>query len=206
LSRALIHDVAPAYVQTLIHNDDVPPTGERIEAWPWRLRVITLGRFAAFRDGEPLFQSRKTPKRLVDLMKAIVALGAVDAPQDKVIDAVSPDEDGDTARQSFDIALHRLRKLIGDGRAIVLKDGHIGFDPAYCWIDAHEFSVAVSKDLADETRLGRALALYHGDFLPTETDRSWILAARRDLQGLRSAALKALATLRLKRESRAETS
>jgi ATP/maltotriose-dependent transcriptional regulator MalT len=199
LSRALVHGLSPAYVKTLIRNDDVKPAAERIEAWPWRLKILTLGRFTALRNGEPLFQSRKTPKRLVELMMAIVAFGAFDAPQDKVIDAVWPDEDGDTARQSFDIALHRLRKLIGDGQAIILRDGRIGFDPGCSWIDAYEFSAAVKRDFADEARLERALGFYQGDFLPAEAGRSWILAARRELQDLRGVASRALAALRAKR-------
>ncbi|HEX7441874.1 MAG TPA: hypothetical protein VF319_17450, partial [Caldimonas sp.] len=44
--------------------------------WPWPLRVRTLGGFAVERDGVPVRFSRKAPKRLLDMLRLITALGS----------------------------------------------------------------------------------------------------------------------------------
>ena len=129
LARALAHDIAPDFARLLIRNDDLAAPEERVAQWPWPLKIVTLGGFALFKDGEPLALSRKTPKRLFTLIKAILALGGRDAPREQIIDAVWGDLDGDAAHQSFDTAIYRLRRFFADGDILVVKNGKVGFDP-----------------------------------------------------------------------------
>jgi len=85
--RALPHVAAELCGAALELNADVPFARKVIAArslacpdigiasWPWPLRVRTLGGFAIERDGVPLKFARKAPKRLLDLLRLITALG-----------------------------------------------------------------------------------------------------------------------------------
>ncbi len=198
-ARALLNEISPSYVRSLIRLNDVPPPSERISQWPWPLRVVSFGEFALFKDGEPLIWSRKTPRRLFTLLKAILVFGAHGAPVERVVDAVWPDQDGDRARQSFDAAVHRLRKLLGDPHFIFAKGGRVGLDPERCWVDAQEFGLGVSMRGATPAQLGGYLALYAGDFLAADEDLACVAPRRRDLRAKFLRSTEALATAHFNR-------
>jgi DNA-binding SARP family transcriptional activator len=71
----------------------------------------------------------------MELLKALIAFGARDVAQERLMDALWPDALGDAALRSLNTTLHRLRKAIGIDRAIILKDRHITLDPAFVWLD-----------------------------------------------------------------------
>jgi LuxR family maltose regulon positive regulatory protein len=179
LARALAHDIAPDFARLLIQSDDLPPPTERIAQWPWPLKIVTFGGFRLLKDGEPLALSRKTPKRLFTLLKAILAFGGRDVPREQILDAVWIDEDGDAARQSFDTAIYRLRKIVDDSQILVLKNGRVGFNPARCWIDAWAFEEGLAARSASRENVLKTLRLYGGDFLPDDDDLPWARAARK---------------------------
>ena len=56
-----------------------------------------------------------------------------------------PDADGDAARNSFDNALHRLRKLLGDDHHLPLRAGGLSLDGRTCWTDVAALE-ACSRD------------------------------------------------------------
>jgi LuxR family maltose regulon positive regulatory protein len=194
LGEALVNDIEPDYVRMLIRNVTAPPPDDAMAQWPWPLKIVTLGGFALFREGEPLQLSRKTPRRLFNLMKAIVAFGGRDIAQEKIIDAVWPDEDGDSARQSFDVAVHRLRKLLGDGRAIVVKGGNIGFDPSLCFLDTWAFEKTCARRDLSPKAAERGLPLYRGAFLAGDEDLPWAAPLRDRLRTLYVKAVEARAS------------
>ena len=150
------------------------------------LRIYTLGRFAVLRYGVPLNFNHKAPRKPLSLLKAIIALGARDVPQRKLIDAIWPDEDGDSARQDFDSALYRLRKLLADPNAIRMTDGLASLDTARAWVDALAFDdiSRPSKEFdsadADAHDL-TLLTLYRGRFLATDIDTGWTVPLRERL-------------------------
>ena len=64
--RALEHDIEPSYATALIRKGSLDPPEEAMasEAWPWPVKVFTLGRFAILRDGEALkFWARRSARR-----------------------------------------------------------------------------------------------------------------------------------------------
>lgn len=164
-------------MRKFIRAIDLPPPEHCGPEWPWPLKIVTFGGFQLFKDGEPLPQSRKTPRRLFNVLKAIAAYGGKDVAEEKIIDAVWPDEDGDCARQSFDVAIHRLRKLLGDSHAIAVKNGKIGFDETHCFLDIKAFQSGIAA-----RQLARALDLYSGDFLGQDEDLPCVLPLRRKLR------------------------
>jgi DNA-binding SARP family transcriptional activator len=195
--KALEAGIEVEYVQELITRRNILPEKPplHLENWPWPLKVFTLGRFAILRDGEPLQSTRKVQQKPLSLLKALIAFGGKGVRENQIEDALWPDADGDTAHQSFEIALHRLRQLIGHPEAIQLREGCLTLDPKYCWIDVWAFEGLVEKvdaiwreerkgmDMAKITQLiQKALGIYQGAFLPEETFEPWTDSLRERLR------------------------
>ena len=116
--------------------------------------IFTLGRFSLLLNGKPAEFGRKAPKRSLEMLKAIVAQGGREISTISLMSALWPEVDGDTAQRSFDTTLHRLRKMLGDSRVLVLKDGRLSLDSRYCWVDVWSF----------ERLLGQSNRLLIGDY------------------------------------------
>ena len=188
---ALEQGVAPTFVCELIRRRRLRAPSAAIAQWPWPLRIHTLGRFALVVNGQPLAFDGKLPKKPLALLKALLALGAHEVPEHRLADALWPDADADAAHDAFNVALHRLRKLLPRGSEVVrLQDGRISLDASLCWIDwrAFEALVAGADHAAAATgdatlaALHRALALYEGHFLADDLDEAWSLPARERLR------------------------
>ncbi|NTW59576.1 MAG: hypothetical protein HGA43_10445 [Nitrospirae bacterium] len=202
--KALEVGIEANYVQTLIRKRNIVPDAPpvHIESWPWPIKIHTLGRFKMMKDDMPVQFSGKVQQKPLSLLKAIVALGGKDVPQDRLTDALWPDSDGDMAYQSFDTTLHRLRKLIGNDKAIVLRDSQVSLDARYCWVDCQAFEqilykaeVAWRKHAAEKedgnsgdgsaeaVRLTeKAISLYQGHFLPGDAPQPWTISLRERLR------------------------
>ncbi len=186
---ALECGLTPGFAAELIQRRRLRPASVATIHWPWPLRIQTLGRFVLCVDGEPLAFDGKLPKKPLTLLKALLALGAHEVPEHRLSDALWPDADADAAHDAFNVALHRLRKLIPRGSdAIRLHDGHLSLDSSLCWIDWRAFEALVTE--ADGATTGdnalallhRALALYEGHFLADDGNEAWSLSARERLR------------------------
>ena len=187
-ARALEEGIETDYVRALIKQRRLTPEGAS-EAWPWMFRVYALGSFRIERHGETLGGSGKAQRRPLELLKLLVAYGGEKVSESRVVDALWPRVDGDSAHRSFTSALHRLRKLLGEDKAIVLHEGKLTLDRRYVWVDAWAFEALASRietesDPAQYEKLAeRMLALYRGPFLADESDPSWALQPRERLRG-----------------------
>jgi LuxR family maltose regulon positive regulatory protein len=195
-TKALAAGIEVAYVQTLIRKlnlvPQVPPL--EIETWPWPVKIHTLGRFALFIGGVPIKKNVKVQKKPLLLLKALIALGACDVREEQITDILWPDADGDAGHNAFTTTLARLRRLLGDERAVSLSDGRLSLDNRLCWVDRWSFEqlcrqaeALLEKDLTtDPIALkqiaAKAAALYHGNFLNSDADQSWTVAARERLR------------------------
>src|SRR4029077_7097969 len=94
-----------------------------VEAWPWMFRIYTLGPFRIERHGEALGGSGKAQRRALQLLKLLIAHGGEKVSESRIVDALWPRIDGDSAHRSFTSTLHRLRKLLGGDRTVVLPEG-----------------------------------------------------------------------------------
>jgi LuxR family transcriptional regulator, maltose regulon positive regulatory protein len=187
-SRALEAGIEPDYVRRFIRKRPVDPDRPEVPGWPWPLRVYTLAEFRVLKDDEPLRAGRKAPRRVLELLQAIVALGRRRASRERLTEAVWRDADGDSARDAFENALHRLRKLLGDD-AVTLEHGQVTLAPGRVWVDVDAFE-RLSDEIqqcADAGTLGdararravdEALAVYTGHFLANEPDQPWMLPMR----------------------------
>jgi pentatricopeptide repeat protein len=187
---AVASQADPDFVRSLIRKFRWPAPAADADGWPWPIRVYTLGQFKICLDGKPLAFSRKTPKKPVALLKAIVAFGGQGVPEERLVDALWPDESGDAAYHAFSLALHRLRRLLGDPEAIRVADGTVSLDLDRVWTDVRAFEL-ITGDAAGpaaETAT-RVTALYRGNFLPEESEQAWSVSLR---ERLRAKFLKAV--------------
>lgn len=162
---------------------DVRPGRLWLESWPWRLRVYVMGRFEVWVDGRPVEFGRKAPRKTLALLKAVIAFGSRDVPEDRLADALWPGEEADAARQSLGAALHRLRRWLGNADAIRQSGGTLSVDLQICWIDAVALEGTVCPERsADETdRL--FLRHYRGPLLAGDQGEPWTLPLRERLRG-----------------------
>jgi DNA-binding SARP family transcriptional activator len=163
-----------------------------IASWPWPLRVRTLGGFAIERDGVPLKFARKAPKRLLDLLRLITALGGRQVDAARAAAMLWPDAEGDEARDALKTMLYRTRSLLG-ADLLVVRDGQIAFDEDLTWVDTWAFehvcgriesllggrmAAAQIDDGELEMRRAQLLSLYRGHLFGEAELPSWALALR----------------------------
>ncbi len=165
----------------LAHDLHITPGDNTTENWPWPVKIYTFGKFELLIDGQPAIFSRKLPKKTLALLKAIIALGGKDVPEQRLIDALWPDADGDSAQRSLSASLHRLRKLLVHADAVRLSGGALSLSEQLCWVDAFAFERQIACD-GDSDAFGRALALYRGTFLIDEDSSPWLAPFREHLR------------------------
>ena len=189
LEAALEQDVETDYVRDTIRRYRILPDENAVDRWPWPIQIRTFGRFELLLDGEPVTFAGKAPRRVLQLLKAIVAHGVVDVPVRELIDALWPDGEGDAGYDTFTVAIGRLRKLLGAADLVQLTGEKVSLDTDRCWIDtmAFERCTGVGAEPAD---LPRLLSLYRGRFLADEIDAPWVLRPRLKLQQRFLAALE----------------
>jgi len=161
--------------------------------WPWPLRVQTLGQFRVSRNGEPIAFTGKAQRRPLDLLKVVIAYGGRDVSEERVVEALWPRIDGDSAHRSFATTLHRLRKLLGEEKALQLSDGKLTLDGRYIWADTWALDQIASRinsllhSNAEDNSLDNEAATqlcnqlmdrYAGPFLASEAEHSWALQLR----------------------------
>jgi DNA-binding SARP family transcriptional activator len=187
---ALAEGIEPGVVRSLIRQFQVVPESPDVEGWPWPVKVRTLGIFEIRIDDVPLAFSRKVPRKTIALLKALISFGGQTVHEHKLVDALWPDEDGDDARKAFNMALHRLRKLLGDNDVIRQSGGALTLDRSRCWVDAFVFehaldAAATSGGTLEQRPLGplqRAVALYKGGFLRDDENAPWAVSLREKLR------------------------
>jgi DNA-binding SARP family transcriptional activator len=165
------------------------------EGYNWPIRIFTLGRFNLLVHGQPPDHGRKVPHRPLVFLKALIAMGGRDISSSTIASALWPDADGDNAQRSFDTTLYRLRKLLGDDRILILRDGKVTLDSRYCWVDVWSLERLLgyqqrirSRDATGrnayqlEHLMQRVLGLYQGHFLAREDATSWSVSLRERLR------------------------
>lgn len=185
-ARALEAGIEADYVRRLIRCRGLSPTSPALDAWPWPVRIYTLGRFAVLLDDQPIAFSGKAQKRPLQLLKALIAYGGRGVSGASLAEALWEDESAD-ARHALDMTLSRLRKLLGHDDAILIQDGKLSLNDKLCWLDSCSFerlaSEAEKSDIAGAMALfERAMAHYTGPLLEGEAEAGWLLPRRERLR------------------------
>jgi ATP/maltotriose-dependent transcriptional regulator MalT/DNA-binding SARP family transcriptional activator len=180
-AEALDHGIEVEYVREMIRAMRLRPPSGDVTNWPWPLRVYTLGRFEVLREELALEYSRKTPKKTLALLKALIAFGGKGVREQLLLDTFWSDEEGDVAAKSLGAAVQRLRTLLGDGEAVVHQGGALSLDSTRLWVDAWAFeSLLARPGPVDAAEL---LRLYRGAFLAEDEGEPWSVTMRERLRG-----------------------
>ena len=194
-ARALSEGIERDYVTGLIRKLGLtPPVSGKsatsecyLEEWPYPVKIYTLGRFEILRDDEPLHFSGKEQKKPLELLKALIAFGGRDVPEERLTDSLWPDADGDQARKSFETTLGRLRRLLGGEDVITCRARQLTINPLHCWVDTLVMVSLFDKipQAPNEQILPlceKTVALYKGPFLPGDIGLQWAVTCRETLK------------------------
>lgn len=178
-NSALSRGIEREYVLKLISARKVPAPDHAHPDWPRTLSIRTLGEFRIIEDGRPKGFAGKIPKKPVTLLKAIIAAGRGGLPTDSAAEMLWPDLDGDAAADALNVAVYRLRALLGGKSAVKQSEGRLSLNPDAVWTDVSAFD-ALDSAPGD---LAAGLALYVGEFLPGDPPDYGIGSARSRLAG-----------------------
>ncbi len=180
-----------------------------VENWPYPIKIHTLGRFEIIKDDIPLAPSRKEQKKPLEMLKALITAGADGMAIEQMTDLLWPDAEGDMAHKSFEITLLRLRRIIGSEKAVRLYGGILIIDRNICLVDVWCFKNLLEtieeyeynkppltlplpggervrvrgKKTDDALRLyEKAISMYKGHFLPSDTHHEWTISLRENLR------------------------
>lgn len=181
--KALENGIEVDYVQDLIRKRGLVPVKlpVHLECWPWPIKIYLLGRFEIYNNPKQVLFSGKVQQRPLAMLKVLIAFGGQNVSEDTVMDALWPNADGDLAKKSFDTTLHRLRKLLGNERAVLLHEKQLSVDKRQCWVDVWSFEEAVQSE-NEIKKLEWAVALYRGHFLPMDIQQFWTISLRGKLR------------------------
>lgn len=167
----------------VVHRSIVSEDSVITECYPIQIRV--LGGFELVINRERFANGVKPQRRPLDLLKALVAANGSMASACELADKLWPDSEGDTGRNSLQVAIHRLRRLLGSDQAVVVQDRKVYLDHALCWVDLWAF--AEEAEWAMRSGPGHpkfveqavaALRLYRGHLFSQEPEQAWMLAPR----------------------------
>jgi ATP/maltotriose-dependent transcriptional regulator MalT/DNA-binding SARP family transcriptional activator len=197
-SHALEAAIEPDFVAAIVRKRGLAVDASRdaLAGWPWPYRARTLGSFGVLKNGAPLTFSGKAQRRPLEMLKVVIAHGGREVSAERVTEALWPRIDGDSAHRSFTTTLHRLRRLLGEDRAIILSEGKLTLDGRYVWTDCWALEQVTARvdqmlrsprERIEPEKLGgladRLLELYSGPFLGNEAEQTWSLAMRDRLRG-----------------------
>src|SRR5258706_1298089 len=195
---ALEYGVESEFVRTIITQRQFEAQRPDLAAWPWPIRVRTLGRFEIEIDGVLLPLRGKGARKPLDLLQFIIASGGSDVATGAATFALWADLEGDQAKPAFNVALHRLRKLLGSDAAIVLEFGKLSLDLKNVWVDCLAFESLVDQmntllTPAQARGAQRAQQLYVGNFLNGDEEHAWKMVYRSRLASKFKRVVRALA-------------
>jgi DNA-binding SARP family transcriptional activator len=178
---ALEANAQPAHVTQVIGAQHLRAPSRACAGWPWPVKVSVLGAASVTVGGAPV-STHGRAQRLFELLRILVAAGPAGRTQQALERHLWPDSDAPKA--ALAVALHRLRKLLGDDDAIAVQSGVLTLDRERVWTDADALLELCERidDLpasAPRARLARLasqlLALYKGP-PHQEGDDPWIVA------------------------------
>ena len=188
---ALEHGIEAAFARETIVERGLAAMRPDLAAWPWPIRVHTFGGLRIEIDGQALVFKGKVAKKPLELLLFVIASSGSDVSLATVAFALWRELDGDKARAALNVALHRLRKLLGNDDALLLEHGRLSLNPQRVWVDCLAFEQLADSvglpavdTLAAPARAAaeRAQALYRGPFLHDSEDEAWQMVYRSRLE------------------------
>lgn len=145
---ALQEQIEVSWVKHLIRKSRLEANKKAMECphWPWAVKIRTFGNFEILLDDQPVNYPSKQPRKILELLKAIVAYPGDSVPVTWLMDNLWADAEGDKAAESLKVSVRRLRNLLRDSRAIQWRKGHIRINPEIVWVDLKAFELINRKN------------------------------------------------------------
>lgn len=184
--RALTLGLEPAWVRRVVRHRAMPGPADASPAWPWAMTLRGFGELQVTLHDEPLkSNSAKASQRPLDLLRALLAHGPTPLPVTTAMQWLWPDTEPAAQRKVFDVALLRLRRMLGDDRLLLLDGGRLSLASEWTWTDVSALHALMhtigSAALATPEQLqhwaAQLLDLMRGPFLGND-DADWVNAAR----------------------------
>jgi len=150
---------------------------ETVNAWPWPIRIYTLGTFkVVLGSGKILGKSKKEHRPLEILQMLVIHSGEINTSElmQTLYPKLSDEKQSSTLRKH----LHQLRIMLGHELAIIRDGCFLKLNQRLCWLDADAFEVLL-KDQSNAS-LKQALTLYQGIYLPNVDKESFEITMRRE--------------------------
>ncbi|HET9599246.1 MAG TPA: hypothetical protein VFP65_26970 [Anaeromyxobacteraceae bacterium] len=191
---AFEHGIEVEHVTEYVHANELVAPGEATpERWPWPVRIRTLGPFELWRGGSPVVFSGKLPRKPLELLHALAALGASSPSEQVVADELWPEMDGAAGRHALETTLYRLRRILGDPTLVVRSGGALKLDASRVWTDVDALNVRMAaargslQDGANDLERVRwsvtgLLELYRGPPF-SHLEAQWAIKARERIRG-----------------------
>ena len=98
------------YVRLIRLRNLVPDAhGATLQEWPFAVKICAFGQFTVLRDDEPLKFARKSPKKPLELLQGLVALGGKNVSEHVLAAALWPRVDDPARRRAAGSEALRLR-------------------------------------------------------------------------------------------------
>lgn len=159
------------------------------------IRIHTLGRFGIQIDGQALPPKQLRQQKPVEMLQCLIAQGGRGINKEFLSNAVWPEAEGDDAANSYDVTLHRLRKILKYKDALSSIDSKLTINNETIWVDAWTFERQLNHvdnlmRLSERKTiqptvinvLDQAMTLYQGGFLIHESLRPWGLSMQERLR------------------------
>jgi len=166
--------------------DVLDPAPEAVSA---PISIRALGEFELTIDGIRFAGGIKPQRKPLELLKLLLLSDAAPLGAAQLADELWPDSEGDTARNCLQVAVHRLRRLLGYEAALIVHDRKLRLDPRLCWVDVwsleHEAKRLAQLPIGDanlSAHATRVLRLYRGHLFAHEPEQPWMLAPRERLR------------------------
>jgi hypothetical protein len=179
-AKALASGIEPDWVRAAIRLRALPAPPGAPEAWPWAVRLRTLGGFELETDSGAspgrARDARKASSKPLELLRCLAAQGREAASVDAIAQVLWAGDGREGRQKAFDITVARLRRLLDCDRAVIVHDHRAGLNAEFVWVDAWSLSdrLAQAEAAAEGSAVARAaleaaLTLYRGPFLADST-------------------------------------
>lgn len=109
------------------------------------VRIHALGALAVTTGAILRYRSRVRARKVQELLMGLVSAGAHGLAGHMLCEALWPESGGDEAYRALAAAVHRLRRTLHCGDAVLFEGGRVALSGARCWVDAWAFEQAVRE-------------------------------------------------------------
>jgi hypothetical protein len=195
-AHALALGVEPEWVRAAVRTRRLPAPPGAPEAWPWAVKIRTLGGFEVVTEAGPLAAgARKAASKPLELLRFLAAHGLEAVRIDSVAESLWPGDGREGRQKAFEVTVARLRRLLACEAAVLVHDHRVRLNGECVWVDCQamndelfRFETVADASPAADRALDAALALYRGACL-ADGAQPWADAAGERLRARLAAAL-----------------